>query len=106
MTGLNGANEQTSQTLLPNQHVDLPQGWSPAAMDAQMLLYAPGYPVEIGMGEDKFQAIVIAVAIHSHGAQYQVAWWNGRERKEAWLREYEIAPLDHGATKVKVGFVR
>lgn len=71
--------------------------------DAGCLLYAPGYPVEIGSGGDKIQGIVTAVTIYPYGVEYKVAWWDGRDRCEVWLTEAEVSPAER-APKVKVGF--
>lgn len=89
----------------PGEYVDM-AGYEPVQEEAGMLLYAPGYPVEIGMGGDKFAGIVTAVTIYPYKVAYKVAWWDGRDRIEEWLTEAEVAPLDHHATKTRVGFAR
>lgn len=54
-----------------------------------MEIIAPGSKVTIG---DKFDAVVLAISIRQASVQYEVAWWNGNDRKSAWLEANEVTP--------------
>lgn len=66
-----------------------------------------GSKVLVGYGNDSFIATVIGVAIYeSERTQYQVVYWDGRERKMVWLDKSEVNTNDSRCTvkTIKVGF--
>ena len=66
-----------------------------------------GSKVLVGHGNDSFIATVIGVAIYeSERTQYQVVYWDGRERKEVWVNKSEVFTNDSRCTvkTMKVGF--
>ena len=36
--------------------------------------------------------------------QYEVAWWSGSDRKEAWISPSEFTPIEPKIPMLKVGF--
>lgn len=67
-----------------------------------MILFALGTQVQIGSDRD-IDGEIIGINITNDGAQYQVAWWNGRTRQAEWLYPQEIMPVD-SAGRMKIGF--
>jgi hypothetical protein len=46
--------------------------------------------VEFGPKDDPVQGQIVRLTFAQTGATYEVVWWAGRDRKEAWLYESEI----------------
>lgn len=68
-------------------------------------VYDTGTKVKIGAYGDMVPGIVTAVAIYDWGVQYQVAWWNGRDRKSEWLNHLELKfDAEAEGNKREVGF--
>jgi hypothetical protein len=63
---------------------------------------APGTSVELSAAP-RVYAVVTRVAIYEQNhVQYEVAWWNGLDRKTAWVESCEIVAT--GSSKLPVGF--
>ena len=68
------------------------------------LVIPPGTLVHLPQAEIK-DAMVIAVQIKSNNSiSYNVCWWAGRERKEAWLEECEVSTDE--PKYAHVGFIK
>lgn len=65
-------------------------------------VFAPGAAVAIGGGE--IMATVLTVSIRENGTQYEVSWWDGRQRLEAWVTAAEVAPIPNTPAACRVGF--
>lgn len=62
---------------------------------------SPGARVRVG--PSKVEAVVLQVSIVAgEQVQYQVAWWDGRERHMDWLDPSEVDT--NGVTKASIGF--
>ena len=48
--------------------------------------------------------IITSIWIRSCGAQYQVAWWDGKTRHEKWLDSIEVQLKPNCTTTMKIGF--
>lgn len=53
---------------------------------------------------DYVPATVIAVTIRKTGVQYQVSWWSGNDRREAWVEECEISTDNEASSRERIGF--
>jgi len=58
-----------------------------------------------GNMSDGLTGLVTGGALYGTAAdvQYRVAWWNGRERKEEWLRSSEIQACET-KREMRIGF--
>lgn len=65
-----------------------------------VVVYAPGTEVRIGGG---ITGMVLAVTVRGTGASYDVAWWNGSTRCNAWLDACEISMADDSQART-IGF--
>lgn len=67
----------------------------------ELLVYRPGS--EVNLGKD-LKGIVSQVNIAGQGlVRYEVAWWDGNDRKTAWLEAHEIVSAP-AASALRVGF--
>lgn len=66
----------------------------------ELKIWEPGCEVRLGT----IPALISQVAIHPFGCiTYQVIWWSGNDRKEAWVEAFEIT----GPSKeISIGFHR
>lgn len=66
-------------------------------------VYIPDTKVTIGDGID---GAIISLEITSKCAvRYQVAWWNGQERRTAWMNDDEFVVNEH-EVQLAIGFGR
>lgn len=61
-----------------------------------------GTRVKVGFGE--IDAVVTAVNVRMTGVEYEVAWWNGRERYCCWVSACEVETDGPVATS-RIGFL-
>lgn len=64
-------------------------------------VYHPGAEVLIG---GSVPAVVTAVMIRAGHTSYEVAWWDGRTRKNEWLQSFELVPKS-ADQQVRIGFL-
>lgn len=86
----------------------LPTGWNISSVSPPLIsIIPPGANVRIGgSSEDEFAGVVCQACIREGGAvQYQVAWWNGRERRCEWLEACEVVTAQEAARQ-EIGFSR
>lgn len=60
-----------------------------------MYRYRPGQKVFIAAIAK--QAVVEVLHVSMAGTRYNIAWWSEDERKEAWVLEAELEPIDETA---------
>ena len=59
---------------------------------SESILQVPLLGTSVKIGKD-IQAIIIGIAIYPRSVEYKVAWWNGRDRKEAWVNCVEVTQI-------------
>ncbi len=64
-------------------------------------VFAPSSWVTIG---DDCPATVRQVCLTTDGVTYECVWWEGRERKIAWLADYEVRQHDKSLVKKEIHF--
>lgn len=83
---------------------EAPKDWTSRETNMnKLMVYPPGTAVLIGFGDDIFAAQVLAVAVYAHNIQYQVSWWDGRQRRTDWLEDFEVQS-QHEGQKLPLGF--
>ncbi len=61
--------------------------------------------MELGIGDERIQGRITAVSICAqYYVSYEVVWWDGRERKDAWVPEFEVFPVNRDDGKSRIGF--
>jgi hypothetical protein len=65
-----------------------------------MNVFPIGTPVTL---EGDIKGTITAILIYEYGTQYEVVWWNGRERKKDWIYDKEVQRCDE-AKSVRLGF--
>ena len=65
-----------------------------------MKVIKPGHTCEL---DDKITATVNGVWIDGETVKYQVSWWCGRDRKQAWVMAEEIMEIE-SSSNMTIGF--
>lgn len=69
---------------------------------APLLVHFPGD--EVWIGKD-IKGRVVQVCIHTNRlCQFQISWWNGRERKIEWFEDFEVTPISPNGPFMQIGF--
>ncbi len=65
-------------------------------------IFKPGTVCHMG----DIEGTITAAAIYAgNRISYQVAWWDGKDRKQEWLDDCEIVVGGNGGAKQQIGFV-
>lgn len=62
-----------------------------------------GTKVTIGCERERIAAEVQAITIRGESVTYEVVWWSGRERKEAWIPAGQVNAVSD-QPRMQVGF--
>ena len=68
-----------------------------------MTVYPCGMKVELNT-QTGLRGIITAISIRGTDDTYEVAWWDGKERKTAWLSHDEIVSAGTPANMQEIGF--
>lgn len=71
----------------------------------RIIVYRPGAIVSVGQRGDTIRAFVVQTTIQNAGRiQYEITWWSGRDRKTAWVEEWEVSKIDDKSIQCSIGF--
>jgi len=72
-------------------------------MKGKIQIYSIGAEVKIG-SDKKIIATIQGICIREDNTTYDVVWWDGDQRRSAWLYSNEI--FENTAPFLNIGFVR